>query len=348
MGEKASLPPGTLVHVGQPKNERTTIDFYNYEAEIFQHRQDVAPTDLETLRTIQGVKWIKVEGVHDLAVIQEVGRIFGLHPLVLEDVVNTMHRPKLEDYADYLFIVLRMLHFNRTRIVLEQEQLSLVLGKGYVITFSESGKPDLLAPVVERITSGQGRIRRMGADYLAYALIDSVVDAYFSLIDEAGEVLDIVEEKVLADPTRGPLQSLYKLKRANLTLRKAIWPLREVVGPLARGYSELTTESITPYLRDVEDHVVHVMEAADTLRETQGMLLDIYLSSVNNRLNEVMKLLTIIATIFIPLTFLAGVYGMNFKYMPELQWQWGYPAVLAVMFGAAMTMLILFRRKKWL
>jgi magnesium transporter len=346
IAEKAGLSPGVLMHVGESRMEKARIEVLKYDKETCL-RQEAVVEDLDKLRLEPGTSWIEVQGVHDVEVIKQIGKALGLHPLLLEDVVNTKHRPKVEDYGEFLFVVLKILHFNREEMTVEQEHVSLVLGNGLVVSFLEADR-DPFDPVKRRIMAGRRRIRRLGADYLAYALIDVVVDSYFHLIEELGDLLEAAEEEVLAKPQKETLLSLHRLKQTELTLRAAILPLREVIGNLTREDSDLLSESLAPFLRDVHDHATHVIEAAEAQRETLNTFLELYHHTVNNRLSEVMKVLTIMATIFMPLTFIAGIYGMNFKKMPELEWYFGYPLTLAVMLVLAGAMLLYFRRKRWL
>ena len=346
IAEKVSLSPGSLVYVGEPRAETTFVEVINYNEQSCTDRV-VEPTELDSIRALPGTKWVRVSGVHEVKTVKGVGNTFGLHSLVLEDVVNTKHGPKVEDYDDYIFIVLKKLDFEREPVSIEEQQISLLLVEGSVISFVE-GTDDPLAAVRQRILAGRRRMRRMGADYLAYALVDVVVDGYFRFIEDFGDLLDVAEEKVFEEPNKETLQLLYKLKRADLDFRKAVLPLREAIGHLIREDSELLAESTAPFLRDVQDHLTHVIEAAKTHQETLDGLLDLYLNSQSNRLNEVMKFLTVVATIFIPMTFIAGVYGMNFKNMPELEWTWGYPMALILMGGVVMAMLLFLRRKRWL
>jgi magnesium transporter len=293
------------------------------------------------------VTWINVDGVHDTEAIQKLGDCFGIHALVLEDVVNTNQRPKLEIFDDYVFLVLKMLTLDKEERRPEFEQVSMVLGPNYVISFQER-EGDVFETVRERIRSGKGLIRRGGADYLAYALMDAVVDGYFVVLETFGEHIETLEEELVTDAGRDTLQKLNVMKREVIYLRKSVWPLREVISALQRGESTLVKEHTRIYLRDVYDHTIQVIDTVETFRDMLTGMLDIYLSSVSNRMNEVMKVLTVIATIFIPLTFIAGVYGMNFRFMPELAWQWAYPVTWLVMVAIGILMVVYFRRKKWL
>jgi magnesium transporter len=292
------------------------------------------------------VSWVNVDGINQMALLKKLGDCFGIHPLVLEDIANTEQRPKAEEYEDYLFLVLKVLSPAPAGIT--REQISLVLGKNWLITFQEGLEGDPFGPVRTRLENGQGRIRGEGADYLAYSLIDVVVDNYFHVLEQVAESIEAIEEELIVAPTQRTLAEIYRLKRELLFIHKAVWPLREVVSSMIRRESPLVKDQTIIYLRDVYDHTIQVIETLETLREMLSGMLDIYLSSVSNRMNSIMKVLTIIATIFMPLTFIAGLYGMNFKYMPELEQHWGYPAVLMLMAVVTVGMLIFFRRKRWI
>jgi len=344
---KAGLPPGTLVHVGEQKVETVRITVIDYDEADFQEKQVATIEECFPFKATPTVTWINIDGLHQVDVIDKAGTHFGLHPLILEDILNTGQRPKFEDFDSYAFIVLKMLSYNDQRQRVEVEQVSLVLGSNFVISFQES-IGDVFDQVRDRIRNSKGRIRKMGSDYLVYALADAVVDNYFLILEKLGEKIEFMEEELVADPTEKTLQQIHNLKREMIALRKSVWPLREAVGALERSESSLVNRSTGIYLRDVYDHTIQVIDTIETFRDMISGMLDIYLSSISNRMNAVMKVLTIIATLFIPLTFIAGIYGMNFKYMPELEWHWGYPVVLLVMGVAAAIMLIYFRKKKWL
>ncbi|MBI2487879.1 MAG: magnesium/cobalt transporter CorA [Deltaproteobacteria bacterium] len=345
--KKAGLSPGTLIHIGERKTDKVTITIIDYDENQFEEREAEEIEECFPYKDKSSVTWINIDGLHDLEVIEKVGKHFDLHPLLLEDVVNTGQRPKLEDYGNYLFIVLKMLSYNEEEDIIEAEQTSLVLSPGVVISFQEN-VGDVFNPVRERIRKSKGRIRKVGADYLAYALADAIVDNYFIILEKIGEKIEDLEQELVSNPTQKTLYAIHVLKREMIFLRKSIWPLREVVSALDREESSLIENSTVTYLRDLYDHIIRVIDTVETFRDTLSGMLDIYLSSVGNRMNEVMKVLTIIATIFIPLTFVAGIYGMNFDYMPELHKNWGYPVALLIMLIIAILMLTYFRRKKWL
>lgn len=344
---KAGLPPGTLVHIGETPPDATEITVIRYTENSFeeQHFENAAECHPEAFN--DGVTWINVEGVHDVEAIRSLGESKNLHPLVLEDIVSTVQRPKVEDYEDYLFVVVRML-LPHGENDFESEQLSMVLGRNYVLTFQEGIRGDAFAAVRERLRMGKGKSRVMGADYLAYNLLDAIVDTYFSVLEGFGERLINMEEDVALHPQPRVLVQLNELKKEAIFLRKSVWPLREVVSFMERDDTDLISDTTRLYLRDVHDHTVQVIETVETYRDLLSGMLDLYLSSISNRTNEIMKFLTLIGTVFMPLTFIVGLYGMNFENMPELEWQYGYFAVLGLMIMITLGMVSYFRHKRWL
>ena len=345
--KKAGLAPGTLVHIGEKKTEVPKITIMNYDEIHFQEKETKTVEECFIFKETPTVTWINIDGLHQVEILEKLGECYGFHPLVLEDILNTDQRPKMEDYGEYLYIVLRMLdQSNQNREILT-EQISLILGPSFVISFQER-EGDVFDPIRERIRNNKGRIRKMGADYLTYALLDSIVDNYFIVMEKLGEKIEFLEEELVKRPIPETLQTIHRLKREMIFFRKAVWPLREVIGSLERGELPLIKETTRIYLRDVYDHTIQVIDTIETFRDMVSGMLDIYLSSVSNRLNAVMKVLTIIATIFMPLTFIAGIYGMNFKYMPELEWRWGYPVIWFILVFIGGSMLIYFKRRKWL
>jgi magnesium transporter len=345
--EKVGLPPGTLVHIGERRTEKAEITVIDYDEKNFQEKEAVKVEECFPFKDKPMVTWININGLQEVGIIEKIGVHFGIHPLVLEDILHTGQRPKAEDLGDYLFIVLRMLYHDERENGMVGEQVSLLLGPNYVISFQER-EGDVFNPIRERIRNSKGHIRKGGADYLAYALLDAIVDHYFVILEKLGEKIESLEEELVTNPRPETLQAIHTLKRDLIFLRRSVWPLREVINSLERGESPLITEPTGIYLRDVYDHTIQVIDTIETYRDIVTGMLDIYLSSLSNRMNEVMKVLTIIATIFIPLTFIAGIYGMNFKFMPELEWHWGYPMALMVMLLIVASMFIYFRRKKWL
>lgn len=346
VSQKAGLPPGSLVHVGKKGKGPVKVTVFDYDPEEVR---EFEPADLEEctpLKETSTVTWINLDGIHDPAVVERIGKLFGLHPLILEDILNTEHRPKLEEFDDYIFFTLKILGYDKKKKSITYEQVSFVLGKTFVLSFRE--RPgDIFDPIRERMRAGKGRMRQGGPDYLVYRLIDMIVDNYLIVIDHVSEVVEELEEDVLVRAEERTLRRIQNLKKDLIFLRKSIIPVREAVGNLEKGLSPLIKKRTTKYLRDVYDHTIHVMESLDTQRDILSGLMDVYLSTLSNRLNVVMKFLALVATIFIPLTFIAGIYGMNFKYMPELDWHWGYPTVWGVMAIVAIVFLIIFRRKGW-
>ena len=342
---KTGLPPGTLVHIGEEKTAKVKITVFNYASDRCDERHDLS---LEALAppTDGSMTWVDVGGVHKMDILESFGKQFQLHPLLLEDIANTDQRPKLDDYDTYLFLVMKMLSVtDRQDIVVEQ--VSLVLGRNFVLSFQENGT-DVFTPVRDRLRGGKGRLRQFGADYLLYALVDAIVDQYFVVLEVLGEKIEALQDLVVSDPRPETLHQIHALKRQLLFLRRAVWPLREAMNNFSRSECPLLQEPTKVFFRDVYDHVVQIVDTIETLREMVSASLDIYLSSISYRLNAVMKVLTIITTIFMPLTFIVGVYGMNFEHMPELKWEWGYPLVVGVMVSIAMAMLGFFIRKKWI
>ncbi|MDI6810704.1 MAG: magnesium/cobalt transporter CorA [archaeon] len=345
--KKIGLPPGALVHIGEKKAEKVKISIIDYDEVQFQEKEAKTVEECFPFKDKPTVTWINIDGLHDVEIIEKIGKHFGLHPLLLEDILNTEQRPKMEDFEDYLFIVLKMLSYEEEAHEIQAEQVSLILGSNFVLSFQER-EGDVFKFIRERIRNGKGRIRKAGADYLAYALVDAIVDHYFIILEKLGEKIESMEEELVTNPMPETLQTIHHLKRELIFLRKSVWPLREVISVLERGESALIHESTGIYLRDVYDHTIQVIDSIETFRDMVAGMLDIYLSSISNKMNEVMKVLTIIPTIFIPLTFIAGIYGMNFEYMPELGWRWGYPVVWIFIVAVVISMAVYFRRKKWL
>jgi magnesium transporter len=343
---KAGLPPGTLVHIGERKIETVKITVIDYDESAYESKQIAKIEECFPFKDKPTVTWINVDGIHDVEVIEKIGKNYGIHPLLLEDILNTEQRPKIEDFDNYLFLVLKMLSFDDEQKEIKTEQVSLILGPNYVISFQER-EGDVFDPVRDRIRNAKGRIRKMGADYLAYALVDSIVDSYFIILEKIGDKIEGVEEDLISNPGEGTLHTIHFLKREMIFIRRSVWPLREVISGMSRKESILIKKSTEIFLRDVYDHTIQVIDTIENFRDMVSGMLDIYLSSISNRMNEVMKVLTIFAAIFIPLTFVAGIYGMNFSYMPELGWKWGYFAVLSLMAGIGISMLVYFKKKHW-
>ncbi|MGD9032198.1 MAG: magnesium/cobalt transporter CorA [Desulfobacteraceae bacterium] len=345
--KRPGLAPGTLVHVGEKKVEEIRIRMIDYDETHLEERELDSLDECFPYADKPTVTWINIDGLHEVDWIEKIGKNFGLHPLVLEGIVHTEQRPKMEEFENYIFIITKMLSYDEEQHQLNAEQFSLILGPNYIITFQER-VGDVFEMVRERLRKGKGRIRKRPPDYLAYALIDAVVDHYFLVLERIAERVESLEEELVTNPTPETLQTIHHLKRDLIFLRKSVWPLRELIGGLERGESSLVQEKTTVFLRDVYDHTIQVIDTVESLRDMVSGMLDVYLSSVSNKMNEVMKVLTIIATIFIPMTFIAGIYGMNFEFMPELKWHYGYHLVWVLIVAIAVIMLFYFRRKKWL
>ncbi|TCL38185.1 magnesium transporter [Anaerospora hongkongensis] len=343
---QAGLPPGTLLHVGSKRSERTVVSLLRYnEQEVIE--QDHVSLEALPAANQDDVTWLHVTGLSHIEVIERIGQLFAIHPLTLEDILNTNQRPKLEDYGDYVYITLKMMVYEQGQQGIAAENMNIVVGNGFVVSFQETSQP-IFKPVQERIKSGKSRFRKYGADYLAYALVDMIIDHYFILLEQLGERVEGLEEELVTKPDAKLLPAIHNLKMELLYLRRSVWPLREVIAQLERGDSVLFKDHTLLYIRDIYDHTVQVIETVETYRDMTSSMLEIYLSSISNKMNEVIKMLTVISTIFMPLTFLAGLYGMNFKYMPELEWRYGYPAVLLLMTVIGVIMYRYFNGKKWI
>jgi len=343
---KLGMAPGSVVYTGEQKVDEVTVGLIRYTPAELEEIQGTTLEDALAKRSADSVNWLNISGLHDTSLIKTIGEVFDLHPLVLEDIVSPRQRPKVEYFDGYIYIVMRMLRFDREGEV-DNEQLSIVLGPDYVLTFQE--RPgDVFEPVRERIRHGKGRIRKLEPDYLAYALMDIMVDTYFVMLESYGETIEALEEELLRDPSPKSLEKVTGLKRDMLYLRKAVWPLRELISSLLREDSSLMGETVRTFIRDVYDHAIQVIDTVETLRDVLSGLHDFYLSSLSFKMNEVMKVLTIVGTIFIPLGFLAGIFGMNFERMPELHWRYGYAFFWLLALSLAGGMLWYFRKKKWL
>ncbi|MDZ8240928.1 MAG: magnesium/cobalt transporter CorA [Nostoc sp. ChiQUE01a] len=330
------------------------IFLIDYNQTNFIREQIATPEECMPYLDMESISWVDVQGLGSQDILQRLGRVFKLHPLVLEDVVNVPERPKTEDYEDQLLFIARMVVPKEKTCGFYSEQVSLILGKNYLLTVQEEPEHDCFEPVRSRIEKGKGIIRSQKADYLAYALLDAIIDGYFPVLELYGERIEELEEEVIVKPTPQTLQSIYQIRRELLQLRRAIWPQRDAINSLIRDGSDLISEDVRIYLRDCYDHTVQVMDMVETYRELASGLMDVYLSAVSNKMNEIMKVLTVVSSIFIPLTFVAGIYGMNFNTekspynMPELNWYWGYPICLAGMGAIALCLVLFFWRRGWL
>ncbi|NTV01786.1 MAG: magnesium/cobalt transporter CorA [Chlorobiaceae bacterium] len=339
-------PPGTLIHVGERQVEHPVITMIAYDAAGVTVKTLEALEECQPFRDSGKVVWVNIDGLHDIELIARAGELFGIEPLTLEDILHTGQRAKVEDFDRYLYLVLQMLEFEGDGAAVTREQLSVILADGLVVTFQE--KPgDMFDAVRQRIGNSATRVRRFRADFLAYALVDAVVDHCLSMLEQIETTIDRLEEGVLEQYDRDAFESIYSLKRELIILRKSVWPLREAVGSLMRDDFKVIGQTVGPYFRDVYDHIILVIDTVEVFRDIVNGMQETYLAVVNNRMNEVMKFLTMIATIFMPLSFIAGLYGMNFHYMPELEWRWGYFAVLGLMGAIVLFMVRFYRSRKW-
>ncbi|MFW6237590.1 MAG: magnesium/cobalt transporter CorA [Desulfosudaceae bacterium] len=344
--KKAGAAPGTLVHIGEQRTDPVRITRFDFNAEDLRETIPDTAAELTTIPGEKTVTWINVDGIHEVDRVADLGKSLGIHPLVLEDIVNTGQRPKLEDHDEYLFITLKRFSLD-AEAQIQSEQVSLILGDGYLVSFCETPIADF-ATIKDRLHRGKGRLRKSGSDYLAYALVDAIVDYYYVILEHFHTQIETLEEALLDAPRSRTLQAIHAAKRDLLIFYRQIWPLRDILGQLKKGGLSLIREESHIFIEDTYDHMRHVTETTESFRDVLNGLQDLYLSTVSHRMNEVMQVLTIMATIFIPLTFVAGIYGMNFSYMPELQWRWGYFAVLAVMAVIAGGLLAYFKKKNWL
>ena len=350
--EKAGLPPGTAVYVGEERTGPIKVTLTDYDRDNYTSLAELDEDNLKHLATTSSCTWLNIDGIHDVELIKKVGDIFNLHSLTVEDILNTRQRAKVEIYDNYIYFVARLPEFDEENKQVTLEQVSFILTDHVLLTFQEK-ESNAFNEVRKRIATGKGRIRKMCVDYLTYALLDSVVDNFFVVLENMGEELEELEEELLENPQPSTLHRIHLMKREMILLRKAVWPLREMIGTIQRDEVTFLGQEISFYLRDLYDHTVQVMETVETFRDIISGMLDIYLSSVSHRTNEVMKVLTIFAAIFIPLTFIAGLYGMNFNTakspfnMPELNWAYGYPFALGLMAAVTIGMVIFFKRNKW-
>jgi magnesium transporter len=345
--KKIGLPPGALVHVGEIKTAQPAVSIFEYEGEQFSERTLTAP-DIATLKPpLTGKLWLNVHGVHDAELIKQISQAFALHPLVTEDILNTDQRPKVDSYDNYLYIVARCFYYDQAHIEISSEQISLVLGRNFVLTFQERAT-GAFEPVRERMRADRAHIRELGADYLAYALLDVTVDRYFIVLEQMTDDCELLEEELLRKPNVTLLHNIHQFKGCSMQLRRAVWPLREVINALNRNDGNFFAVSTLPYLRDVYDHSVHVIESLEAIRDLLGGMMDIYLSSVSNRVNLEVRALTVVAMLFMPATLVAGIFGMNFKYMPFLEDPDGFWVAMGLTGSFAIIMGLIFWRRQWL
>lgn len=345
--QKVGLPPGTLMYVGEERTEPIRITVIDYDETYLQETEVQTLEECLPFKDTETVTWIHIEGIHEVSVIEDIGKHFDVNLLVLEDLMSTTQLPKIEAYEDHVFIIIRNLEYTATSVNVSREQIGLIIGENYIISLREN-RGELFASVQNRLQNTQGRLRRMRTDYLAYALVDIIVDNYFIVLEELSGQIELLEEEAIMNPTPEVLQRINALRKELLVLRRPILPLRDVLNDVLNDEISRFSQDTHPYFRDAYDHLIQVIHTLETLRSAVSDLFDTYTSAVSHRMNEVMKVLTIVATFFIPLTFIAGIYGMNFKSMPELEAQWGYPIVLLVMVGVGIAMFLYFKSRKWL
>jgi magnesium transporter len=349
---KKNLSPGSPVFTGDKKVDNVIITIFNYDEHNFVEKKIDSIDELKILKETAQTLWVNLAGLHDTRLIEKVCEIFGIHSLVVEDILNVNHSPKIEEHDNFLFLILKMIDFDKNKRDLNVEQISVILGKNYVITFQEN-IGDVFDIIRERIRTAKGRLRIGGADYLMYRLLDSIVDNYFIILEHIDDKIDLVEEKILEESQDTYLKEIHKLRKDILKLRRAVYPMRDMTYYLQKGENPLVQKATIVFTRDLYDHIANNIETIENYRETINGVLEVHLSNASHRMNQVIKFLTIISTIFIPLTFIAGVYGMNFNTevsifnMPELNWKHGYPLVMLVMFVIAISFVIFFKRKKW-
>jgi len=345
--KKIGMPAGSLVYIGERKVEKVKISAINYDPDQLNIIEIISLPDLTALKEMPAVTWITASGLHEVEILRELAGLYEIDPLVMEDILNTDQRPKIEIHDSYLFLVLKVIDYDKKQEKLTIEQVSLILGRNFLISFQER-ENSIFTPIYDRIKDSASRIRKSGIDYLMYALLDLIVDHYFLVMEKQSEKLQQLEDRVINQSDQPTMHSIQNTKREMIWLRRAIWPLREVLHNLLREDILLINKSTFPYLRDIYDHVIQVIDTIEMYRDMTSGILEVYLSSISNRLNETMKMLTLIATIFIPLTFVAGIYGMNFDWMPELRWKWGYFGFWIVSIMISAGLIIFYKKKKWI
>ncbi len=349
---KRGMSPGSLIFTGVKKTDKIEVSLFDYNSNTCKEMKVIDIDELAGYKNNPNVTWINITGLHDVNMLDRVGNIFNIHPLVLEDILNVSHSPKIEDYENYLFIVVKMINFNNDDNSLNIEQVSIIIGRNYIITFQER-EGDVFEPLRERIRTAKGLVRKYGEDYLAYRLLDSIIDNYFIVLENFDENIEEIEDQILSQTNDSSLEQIHHLRKELIKLRRAVSPLREMIFTIEKEKFQFIQKSTFVYLRDLSDHVKQIIDTIENYREFINGLLDVYLSSASHRMNEVVKLLTIISTIFIPLTFIVGIYGMNFRTdvskwnMPELNWWLGYPFVMGLMLIIAVCLIIFFKKKRW-
>lgn len=343
---KVGLPPGSIFHVGEQKIEKAKITLTEYDEKKVETFEINSVEEIDPYTDTPQVTWVSVSGLHDTELIKQIGEKFNIHPLVLEDILNTETRPKIEMTDDYIFIAMKMLTHNKSEDQIDTEQVSFLLGNSFVFSFLEKSD-SVFKPIKDRITEQFGRVRKQPSDYLFYALMDVVVDQYFLVLEQLEQNIESLDDEVIKDGDKSQIEKIYSLKNKLLLTRRSLWPLREIFTRLTREETKLINKKIVPYLRDLLDHTMHITETIEFQHEITNGLMQTHLSMMSYKMNEVMKILTVVSTIFIPLTFIVGVYGMNFPNMPEMKWPWAYSALWGVMICIVIFMVFYFKRKKW-
>lgn len=343
---KVGLPPGSIIHVGEKKIEKVKISLTEYDEKNVETCEINSVEEIDPYTDTPQVTWVNVCGLHDTELIKQIGEKFNIHPLVLEDILNTETRPKIEITDNYIFIAMKMLTNNNHKDHIGIEQVSFILGNSFVFSFLEKSD-SIFVPISERVINNYGRVRKQASDYLFYALMDIVVDQYYLVLEQIEEKIERLDDEVIKSADRSQIEKIYNMKNKLLLTRRSLWPLREIFSRLIREESKLINKKVMPYLRDLLDHTIQITETIDLQREITNGLMETHLSLMSYKMNEVMKVLTVIATIFIPLTFIVGIYGMNFPNMPEMNWPWAYFALWGVMIGLTALMLYFFKKKKW-
>jgi magnesium transporter len=345
--KKAGLPPGSVVYTGSKKDEQVDISLIEFNADMFRHEKNCQVSKLKGYISPDTTTWINVNGIHNTDIIEDIGKQFNIHPLVLEDIVNIQHRPKVEDLGDYIFFTCKLLDESKENSIDNPDQISLLLGSGWIISFMEQ-PTHIFNEFIERIEQSKGIVRTRKADYIFYRIIDIIIDNYFYITDQTSDTLVLMDEAIIKDDKEGLNKDIHDFKKLLTKLRKVIVPLRDSLNTILRDDYELISEPVTHYIRDAYEHILQITEIVESQRDTAGGLLDLYMTAISNKMNQIMQVLTMFATIFIPLTFIAGIYGMNFDYMPELHWKYGYLTVWGLMLAVGIGFVIYFRRKKWL
>jgi len=346
--KNVGLPPGSVIFTGNQKVEKIQIHYLKYDAKTIEESEQDNHSSVAIHQSKEElVDWYDIRGIHDTDLIQTIGNTFQIHPLILEDIVDTQQRPKFEEYDKGIFIILKALNFDPEKQSVVREHIAIYFRKGVVLSFQED-HTDLFEPVRKRIHSGKGKVRQNGADYLTYALVDNLVDHYYTVLDAIEDKIETLEDSLLEKPDGSTKEKIHYLKKEVIRVRKSIAPLREAIGRFSKSDSPIIEESTITYIRDVYDHTIQIMDSVDNFRDVLNGLQDLYLSEISFRMNQVMQVLTIITTIFVPLSFLAGLYGMNFEYMPELHFRYGYFVLLGVMFLVGVGLVIWFKRQRWL